>query len=106
MEIKYRKPTSGRKNSTSTLGEIIEKLIDTYKLRGKYNETLIVNKWQELVGSAIANRTTQIYFSDKKLYLQLNSAPLRSELFLAKSKFVEMLNTELKAQVVEDIIFI
>ncbi len=106
MELRYKKPVSGRRNATNSLGDIIEKLIDTYKLRGKYNETMILAKWEELVGAGIANRTTKLYFSEKKLYIQLNSAPLRNELLLAKTKFIEMLNKELKADVVSDIIFI
>jgi Dna[CI] antecedent, DciA len=102
----YKKPTSGRKTEASTLGEVIERLLDAYKLRGKYNETYITSQWEQLVGPAIANRTTQLYFSDKKLYIQVNSSPLRSELALAKTKFIDMLNKEIGSKVVCDIIFI
>jgi Dna[CI] antecedent, DciA len=105
-ELKYRKPVAARKAETNQLGVIIEKMIDTYKLRGKYNETYIIAQWELLVGTAIANRTTQLYFTDKKLYIQVNSSPLRNELFLAKTKFINMLNSEIGSQVVEDIIFI
>lgn len=105
-EIRYKKPTSGRKPEPNVLAEVIDRLIDTYKLRGKYNESYIISKWELLVGPGIANRTTQLYFADKKLYIQVNSSPLRSELALAKSKFIEMLNKELGDKVVHDIVFI
>jgi Dna[CI] antecedent, DciA len=95
-----------RKPEPTSLHDVIERLLDTYKLRGKYNETYIVAQWEALVGTAIANRTTQIYFSEKKLYVQLSSAPLRNELLLAKTKFIEMLNNEIGEKVVFDIIFI
>ena len=104
--LKYKKPSQARKSETSQLGEVIERMIDTYKLRGKYNETYIIAQWEQLVGQAIANRTTQLYFSDKKLYIQVNSSPLRNELALAKSKFIQMLNNQIGATVVHDIVFI
>lgn len=102
----YKKPTTNRRTEPNPLAEVIERLIDTYKLRGKYNETYITSQWELLVGPAIAKRTTQLYFSDKKLYIQVNSSPLRSELALAKTKFIEMLNMEIGSKVVHDIIFI
>jgi predicted nucleic acid-binding Zn ribbon protein len=105
-EIRYKKPTSGRKPEPNVLADVINRLIDTYKLRGKYNESYIISQWELLVGPAIANRTTQLYFSDKKLYIQVNSSPLRSELALAKTKFIEMLNKEIGDKVVHDIVFI
>jgi predicted nucleic acid-binding Zn ribbon protein len=105
-DIRYKKPSNGRKPEPNKLGDIITQLIDKYKLRGKYNETYIIAKWSELVGQAIANRTTELYFLDKKLYIQVNSSPLRNELLLAKSKFIEMLNKEIGDKVVHDIIFV
>jgi hypothetical protein len=105
-ELRYKKPKAPRKAETNQLGVIIERLIDTYKLRSKYNETYIIAQWELLVGTAIANRTTQLYFAEKKLYIQVNSSPLRNELFLAKTKFIQMLNDEIGSKVVEDIVFI
>ncbi len=105
-EIRYKKPASGRKPEPNTLAVVIDRLIDTYKLRSKYNETFIIAQWETLVGPAIANRTTQLYFSDKKLYIQVNSSALGNELNMAKSKFIEMLNNEIGQKVVYDIIFI
>jgi predicted nucleic acid-binding Zn ribbon protein len=104
--LRYKKPTGARRPEPTSLKDVIDKLINTYKLRGKYNETYIIAQWEALVGTAIANRTTQIYFTDKKLYIQLNSAPLANELLLAKTKFIEMLNKEMGEKVVHDIVFI
>jgi Dna[CI] antecedent, DciA len=104
--IKYKKPFTARKPEPTSLKDVIDRLLDTYKLRGKYNETYIIAQWEALVGTAIAKRTTQIYFSDRSLYIQLSSAPLRNELLMAKTKFIDMLNTEIGEKVVHDIIFI
>lgn len=105
-ELRYKKPAQNRKSEPNPLAAVVDRLLDTYKLRGKYNETYVIAQWEALVGTAIANRTTQLYFIEKKLYIQVNSSPLRSELALAKTKFIEMLNREVGYKVVDDIIFI
>ncbi len=104
--LKYKKPATGRKPEPTKLGEVIDRMLDIYKLRGKYNESYVVAMWEHLAGKAIAKRTTQIYFSNKNLFIQLNSPPLANELFMAKTKFIEMLNKEMGSNVVHDIIFI
>ncbi|WP_335337976.1 hypothetical protein [Pedobacter sp. PACM 27299] len=50
-----------RKPNDITLKEGIGKLLNVYKLKGKFDETTIIALWPELMGVAIGNRTTQIY---------------------------------------------
>jgi hypothetical protein len=95
-----------RKAETSSLKEAIGELLNAYKLRGKFNETHIVSAWSRIMGPAIANRTSKIFMKNKKLYVQLNSAPLKSELAMSKSKIVEILNKDLQEELLEDVIFI
>ncbi len=54
--------------------EAVEKWIETYRLRSKYDESSIVNAWPNIIGKAIANRTQQIYIRDKKLFVKVESA--------------------------------
>jgi predicted nucleic acid-binding Zn ribbon protein len=95
-----------RKAETSSLKEAIDELLNAYKLRGKFNETHIVASWSRIMGPAIANRTSKIFIKNKKLYVQLNSAPLKSELSMSKSKIVEILNKDLKEELLEEVIFL
>jgi predicted nucleic acid-binding Zn ribbon protein len=97
---------TARKASSTSVGEAIEQLLDAYKIRGRYNETYITARWQELVGTAIAQRTESVTVREGILYIRLSSAPLRQELLLAKTKFVEMLNKEIGANVLTDIVFV
>lgn len=107
MSQSYRlhKPTSSRKPGTSTLKEAIGDLLNTYQLRGKFNETYLVTHWEKLMGNCIASRTTRIFINNKKLYLQIDSAPLKNELVMAKSKMIELLNREIGEIVVDEVIF-
>jgi hypothetical protein len=101
-----KKEYTARKAETYTLKEAIDELLNAYKIRGKFNETYLISSWSRIMGSAIANRTGKIYISNKKLYVQITSAPLKSELGMSKSKIIEILNREAQTIVVEDVIFI
>ncbi len=101
-----KKEYTARKADTYTLKEAINELLNAYKLRGKYNETFLIASWSRMMGAAIANRTGKIYISNKKLFVQITSAPLKSELAMSKSKIIEILNREAREDVVEDVIFL
>jgi predicted nucleic acid-binding Zn ribbon protein len=102
----FRKgPLIARKSNASTLGEAIEHMIDAYQLRSRFNETAIIAKWEELAGMAIANRTSKINVKNQVLYIQISDAAMRHELFMAKTKFIEMINREIGSPVIKEIIF-
>ncbi|HSZ25624.1 MAG TPA: DUF721 domain-containing protein [Cytophagaceae bacterium] len=95
-----------RKAEVSPLKEAIEEMLKAYKINGKVNETRIIESWGALMGKSIAMRTTDLKFRYKKLYVTLNSAPLRQELTMSKSKLIELLNKDFSDKVVEDVIFL
>lgn len=94
------------KGNEHRLKEVVDKLLDIYRIRQKYHETAITAHWEEIMGKMIANRTTKVYIKDKKLYLKLDSAVLRSELSMAKHKIIELLNKRSGAAVIQDVVFL
>lgn len=107
MNQYYRlpKPHNVRRPGTSTLKEAIGELLNVYQLRGKFNETYLVTYWEKLMGTGIASRTSRIFVNNKKLYIQIDSAPLKNELVMAKSKLIELLNREMGEVVIEEVVF-
>jgi predicted nucleic acid-binding Zn ribbon protein len=95
-----------RKSDTAPLKEVIEDLLKTYKLKGKFNETHIIASWERIMGAPIAKRTTKLNIHNKKMYVTLNSAPLKHELSMSKTKILELLNKDIGESVVEEIIFL
>ena len=57
------------------------------------------------MGPSIFKHTVNINFIGEKLFISLDSDVLRHELSYAKSKIIEILNAELKEEVVREIIF-
>jgi hypothetical protein len=102
----YNRENSKRNNKALPLKQAIEDMLDMYKLRSKFNETYIVAYWEQIMGLPISSRTTEIYIKQKKLFVQLDSAPLRNELLLAKSKIVSLINKEVGEDIIDDVVFI
>ena len=79
-------------------------MVETYRLRSRLNQTKIQRIWENLMGNAIAKYTTDIKIRRNKLYLTIESAPLRQELSFGKEKIVKMINQELGEEFIQDVV--
>jgi predicted nucleic acid-binding Zn ribbon protein len=66
----------------------------------------LVASWERVMGKAVAQKTKEVYVSKGKLFVRLTSAPLKHELVMAKTRVLELLNSEVGAQVVTEVIFL
>ena len=103
--MKYRNKKSNRKNDTESVKDAIESMLDSYKLRGKFDQTKLIGSWESLMGKPIARRTEKLYVKDKVLFVKLNSAPLRQELTMKKSKVLEIIHENFNKELVVDVLF-
>jgi predicted nucleic acid-binding Zn ribbon protein len=94
-----------RKSNEQSLGQVIEELLATYKLKSKLNEFRLIDSWEKIMGSAIAKRTEELFINKKVLHVRLNSSVLREELFVAREKIMQMLNEEAGEPVIEAVFF-
>jgi predicted nucleic acid-binding Zn ribbon protein len=94
-----------RKGNDYKLSEVIKEMIDSYHLTEKLDETNIKEKWEKLCGKVIARHTKRIYINKKNLFVQVDSAALRSELSMAKARLLSTLNKEIGEGIIDDIIF-
>lgn len=92
-----------RKSNEQSLGEVINELIKTYKLDDKLNEVRLTHAWDKLMGAAVAKRTSSIRLKNKTLFLKINSASLREELFYSTDKIKELINSELEGEYVAEV---
>jgi len=103
---RFDKENTTRKPGTRTIADAIGQLLDTYRIRAQFDESSLVAFWGKIMGQTIASRTTNLYIKEKKLFLQIDSAPLRNELVIAKSKLIQTINKEFEHEMIEDIVFI
>ena len=95
-----------RNSNTQSIKEVIDELINAYKLRGKMNEVRLQHSWEELMGKPVANRTKEIYLRDKKLFIRLTSSSLKEELFYSSDKIIKTLNELLEGEYIEEVKFL
>ncbi len=79
-------------------------MLEVYKLKGKLNQSRVKGLWQNLMGPAIAGHTTEIKVFRSKLYVSIDSAPLRQELYIGRKKILKMLNEELGEEFLKDVV--
>lgn len=97
---------TARRNQAMPMKDAIEAFLKTFKLKSKFNETYLDAFWEEMMGKTIASRTTKLYVRNRTLFLQIDSAPLRQELLLAKTKLIELINKDVGEVVIDDVVFI
>jgi predicted nucleic acid-binding Zn ribbon protein len=89
-----------------SLKEVMEELIRAYRLTGKLNELKVISSWNKITGPVISKHTRKIKMRDGKLFVTIDSAALRSELHYSRQKLVDLLNEEVGAVVVRDVILV
>lgn len=94
------------RNNDKTIKEAINDLLDSYRLRKKFDETSLIAAWPEMMGTAIANRTKQLYISDKKLFLRIESSVIKNELLMMQSQIIKRLNEKAGHEVIASIVFL
>lgn len=95
-----------RKRNTETIGEVLKEFFEENKfLKAKIAENRILAGWEKVLGSTIASYTTNLYFKNGILYIQLSSSVLRSELMLSKDRLIKSLNEYADTDIIKNIIF-
>ena len=91
-----------RTNEVS-LGEALESVLKELNLKHGIYEAKIEGMWESLMGKTIARHTTNINLKGDRLYLTVDSAPLRNELFYARVKIKDVINKELGNDIIKDV---
>ncbi|MDC0579399.1 DUF721 domain-containing protein [Bacteroidia bacterium] len=88
-----------------SIKDIMSSVFESYNQGHKYEETSVINSWEQIVGTMIANKTDKLFINKKKLYLTLNSPALKNELRYHKLVLIEKINTFAKQNIINDIHF-
>ena len=105
MSQKKIKSPFYRSKEPTKLNSALEQMFEAYRIKGKADQSTIISLWEELMGKTIASRTTKMFFRGSTLYVELSSAPLKQELFMAKDKILSLLTEKVGKDAIEDIVF-
>lgn len=94
-----------RDGNGKPIGKAVEEFFKAMGMTDKLYETKVLSRWEELMGKAIATRTTNIYIKEKILYIELNSSVMRDELLQHKSVIINKVNGSAQKVLIEDVFF-
>jgi len=91
-------------NHDHSLKEVIEELLKVYRLEDKLENVNLINSWEKVVGKMISNHTQNLQVNNRVLHVKVDSAALRHELHMERSKILKKLNKEAGKKVIDEII--
>lgn len=95
-----------RRTNDKSLKEAIEQMLDVYRLRRRYNETSLIAAWPEMMGTAVANRTKEMFIRDRKLFIRIESSVIKNEMVMIRSQILDKMNERAGSNVLDEIVFL
>lgn len=96
---------SPRKYNDQSLKDALQEMLESFHLDQKFRQKRMITSWEKIMGAAVAHRTTELVFRNRKLFVYLNSAALRDELFNSRDRIKDLLNEEAGMIIVDEIVF-
>ena len=94
-----------RDSDEKPLGDIVGKIMKAYGLERRLKEMDILKGWPEMMGIAIANRTTSLRINNRILYISMDSAVMREELLNGKQIILQRVNDFAGESIIDDVWF-
>ena len=80
------------------------KMVDDTGMRGKFTEMEVASAWDAVCAGLIAKHTISVRLQRSKVWVKVDSPPLRQELSYMKEGLISKLNDHLGKEVVLDMI--
>jgi hypothetical protein len=91
-------------NHLFTISEALDLITKDKRMTKGLTESVIKEKWAEMMGKTIADHTTLLYVKDRILYLYFNSSVVKNEVNLSKLKVIEIVNETIGESTITDVI--
>lgn len=91
-------------NHLFTISEALDLITKDKRMTKGLTESVIKEKWAEMMGKTIAEHTTLLYVKDRILYLYFNSSVIKNEVNLCKNKMIEIVNETIGESTITDVI--
>ena len=88
-------PLEREQNQPKRLDSLLDSLL--YKLSGSSTQeiTIIIDKWDSIVGEKLSHLTHPTHIKNNKLHLQTNDAAIAQELEWRESQILEAINSHI-----------
>lgn len=93
-----------RNTNEHSLGDVIQELIHTYRLKDGLMRAKIDQVWEKVMDKAIVSRTSELRFEKGVLTIRLNSSVLRNELEYKKADIIKAVNDSIGEDLVKEVV--
>jgi hypothetical protein len=93
-----------RKSNTQPLGDIIREYVKALDIDKKLTEVRMIDSWPDVVGVAIAKKTTKLIVKNRVLFVYLNSSIVRNELLRIRESLPAALNKKAGYLVIDEVV--
>ncbi|HEX7366587.1 MAG TPA: DUF721 domain-containing protein, partial [Pelobium sp.] len=76
------------RDNDKTIKQAMDQMLKVYRLKNKFDETQAIESWQSVVGKAVANRTSEIFIREKKLFVRIESSVIKNELVMMRAQII------------------
>jgi predicted nucleic acid-binding Zn ribbon protein len=94
-----------RRKQTQSISEVLKEFSKNSKFDDKLLETRLVSNWNTLLGPTVANGTRSVHISNRTLFVAIESAVMRHELFMLRNQIKDALNKSVGASIIDSIMF-
>jgi predicted nucleic acid-binding Zn ribbon protein len=94
-----------RRNETRKLSDLLSEFRHQPNLEKNLSEAQLINNWSVLLGPAISNSTRNLLIQNRTLFVSIDSAVMRHELFMIRSQILLALNKSVGSKVIDQIVF-
>lgn len=92
-----------RRQITQPIGDAIAEFLRESGLEKPLLEKQLVECWPVVMGPSVARLTRRVELNNGVLFVYLNSAALKAELFICRRELVNKLNEHVGSKVIEEV---
>lgn len=93
-----------KKGEIKSVGQALQDLLHTYKLKDRFDEKAVLASWEQLVGKPIARRTKRIWLRNAVLFVEFDSPTIKSDFSFHKTKVIELFQKTFGKDSVKEIV--
>jgi len=90
--------------SPKLFSDALKQYLEKFPHRRQLKRGMILSLWPEAVGASISVQCRELYFKGSTLYVHVDSPGWRHELHMQRFSIQKKLNTEVKEDIIKEII--
>ena len=84
-----------KRHNDQKISEVLKEIMNSKRLKPKLNQNKVKSLWETMMGPSINKYTKKLSDRRNKLYVTIESAPVKQDLAFGKEKIKKMINEEL-----------